>query len=50
MDLDRHNSGMVKKSQPKPPNMPFETVVQKLLHPVQSKPLKDKKKEKKSAK
>lgn len=34
MDLEGHNSGMVKKSQPKPPNMPFEDVVDRLLQPV----------------
>jgi hypothetical protein len=42
MDLERHNSGMVKKSQPKPPNMPFEEVVDRLLKPAAPKPKQDK--------
>jgi hypothetical protein len=31
MDLEGHNSGMSKKQQPRPPNMPFEEVVDRLL-------------------
>lgn len=42
MDLERHNSGMAKKLQPKPPNMPFEDVVDRLLKPVPPKPKQDK--------